>query len=553
MAFNLVPFEEDGNVLRRWWRTTLRPFSSPRTMWDEVYRGDSLLAPLGFAYLWILAACPLILLVGKLALMAIKATMGPYVAMSLANTFQVAPGTLASFLVSPLVLMFLGGGIAHGVLWIMDEGVRGRSRGTLRVLGYGCAWLLPWASALTAWKLYLQINPLAAIREGAGLGMGLISAPSPALLGFQIAQLVVGVTTLVLLIWGLASLHRSAWWKAILAALIALAVVWVVDQVLTVASNLGFVQAVLASRESRRQEEGLPKARIRRLIKAVERLQEETQTAFRRVGLPAPPRAVDLLTGGDWGAAIDLKQASESGFAPSCQVIYVQTLSALKGQVVHYSACLGEGPRMAFRMEPAPLLPAGSDTAARQIRQNLTAEQRNALSRARGAFSDAILFVEAEIGPFEAATPQAAQPHPEASGVQAQPPAPPPALPPPPPDPNTPSRHISNRLPMAEVRQMAVNGHPGGMNELGRRLFFGQNEYGKEVIPINKTEGVRWLSKAYVGGFRSAESCACLMMAYSTGQGAPVDPSLANQWRDRSDQIRAAERHRDSQGQLPGR
>lgn len=550
MSFNLLPFEENGNILFRWWRNTIRPFVSLRSLWIETYRGDSILAPLKFAYLWILVACPFLYLAGSLGLKAIKTKLGPYVGLSLANTIQVLPGTLASFIARPLLIMFLGGFVAHGLLWLADQNARDRLRGTLRVLGYGCAWMLPFSSMLTAAILYWQINPIAAVEEGASLGIGMITAPSRMLMGFLILHTVISCTTFVLVVWGLASHHRIPIWKTFIVGVIAFASVWIADRALLLSANHWFIKVLLSSHEARRKDENTPKARIQRLTHLVEKIQKDTQKDFRQAGLPDPPRAVDLLTGGDWGAAIDLKQAMESGFEPSCQVIYTQTLSALKGQVIHFTACLGERSGTSFNSEPVPLIPPGSEAAARQISQNLTTGKREAISRARRAFSEAVRVVESEIGPFESVSKQVSPREEFQTPAPIQPPpaTAPTVIPssPTPPDPNTPSRHLAQHMTLAELRREASRGNPAAMNELGTRLYFGQNTYEKEFVAVDKSEGVRWLIKAYEGGFRSAESCGVVSVAYYDGKGAPIDHAASDEWSRRRELIVAARRRRNN-------
>lgn len=91
---------------------------------------------------------------------------------------------------------------------------------------------------------------------------------------------------------------------------------------------------------------------------------------------------------------------------------------------------------------------------------------------------------------------------------------------------------------------MAAAGNADAMNQLGRRLYFGQNEMGKEFIPVNKSEGVLWLTKAYHAGFRNESSCNVLGVASHLGTGAPMDPNAAREWMRRGEVIRDAGRKR---------
>ena len=82
------------------------------------------------------------------------------------------------------------------------------------------------------------------------------------------------------------------------------------------------------------------------------------------------------------------------------------------------------------------------------------------------------------------------------------------------------------------------------MEGRGKRLSVGQNEMGKEVIPINKSEGVLWLIKAYHAGFRDESSCNVLGVASQLGTGATMDLDAAREWMRRGEAIREAGRKR---------
>lgn len=142
--------------------------------------------------------------------------------------------------------------------------------------------------------------------------------------------------------------------------------------------------------------------RITALADRVRSTRNRAADTLRGAGLPEPPRDVDILTGGNWGAGIDLKQALESGFKPSCQVIYEATLGGLKGMVYHYSKCLGEPLPAIVSGEPGPLLPSRAESEQAQVRQSLTAPRIAALREVRSAFTQ-LLDETLHSGPFEAA------------------------------------------------------------------------------------------------------------------------------------------------------
>lgn len=541
MALTAFPFESKRPFLSRTWQAALRPLLAPRSVWDEIYRGDSLLAPLGFTYLWVLAALPLVLAGPALGTAALRRVMGPESRMVLAQVLMTAPGLLIVFLLWPLLMGFLGGCLGHGLLRILDR--EARLRGTLRAFGYACAWSIPWTAAGLAGGLYVLCNPLAAVRMEPGPAPWPAQHPSAGLLVLGIFQFLASLATLALTTWALASLHRSAWWKALLAALLGLAGAGIAGEILAPVADHAFVSAVIGLRERQERKAQDPRARIRLLVERVEHLQAATASSFRKAGLPEPPRAVDLLTGGDWSAAIDLHQAVQSGFPPSCQRIYDLTLGALQGQVIFLSDCLGQGrPVQAYPL-PAPLMPPGSEAAAQRIRLNLTGPQRESLAQALTAYRDTLLWVQSALGPFQAQAAPRTEPVPPAQASPAPGPEASPDAHPGPSD--LPSAPISERVSLADLRALAAQESPAAMNELGRKYFFGQDVRGLEPVARDRAEGLKWMAKAYDAGFRSVESCTCLMASYATGQGVPMDRAFSEVWRSRADAIRDAERRKN--------
>lgn len=535
MSLPTFPFETSEPFLRRTWRSAIRPLRVPRTVWHEIYRGDSLLAPLGFACLGLALAAPCVLGAAALGIAALRRVMGPESVLVLAEVLRVAPGILATFLLGPALMGLLAGCLAHGVLWLLDPGVRGRLRGSLRAFLYAYAWSLPWTAAVTGGSLFFLCNPLAGIRLDPDPAHWMIRAASPALLTFEGFALLALAGTLAMTAWALAALHRSAWWKALLAAVLGLGIAGLAGQILAVQTDRRFVRAVVAHRDQKVEQVPGPADRMRRLMETVEKLQTETQTRFRKAGLPDPPRGVDVLTGGDWGAGIDLGQAVQSGFLPSCQRIYTLTQGALRGQAIFMSDCLGEAhPSMPFPL-PDPLMPPGSAARAAEIRQHLTPERREALARTRTACLQTLGWMESTLGPFPAEPPE-----PRPAAAEGRQPGTSPD------DQTLPSAPLSERIPVAELRAQADQGNPAAMNELGRKYFFGQDI--PDRVDKDRALGLRWMERAYQAGFRSVESCTCLMASYATGLGVPQDREASERWRSRANAIQDAARRASNQG-----
>lgn len=557
MKFKLLPMEASGKLLFRWARTAIRPSHSWGTIWEEVFRGDSLGAPLGFAYLWILATTPLLGLAVKLGLDGIRSAMGPYVAMSLANSIQVVPATVAAFLIRPLVAMLCGGIVAHGVLWSLESEARGHMRRSLRVFGYACAWVMPAIALVTATSVYIQMNPLAALDQRPGTFP--LNAPSALVRLLSVSSYALEGATLLFAAWGLKVVHRSRMWKTLLAGLAAWMVAGITLLLLSALLNHGFVKLLMARHRQVRTADQNPKERFKRMWEIVETSRERAAKALHDSGLPAPPRTVDILTAGNWGLAIDLNQASKDGFLPSCQAVYLSTLSALKGQVVHYSACLGEPVPRVVQGGPEPVLPPGAEALQSQARAMQNQAQKEGMSAARSLFLNALVEVQSGIGPFQAATgereighapmdshlvrPEAqreTQNPPDSMAVQSAPRSP--FQTPPPgsagsfPGRETPlqslERKASSRVSTPEVRLLAEQGYPIAMNELGRRLYHGYSETGRD-----QAEGAKWLEKAYESGFRAQESCFTLWVAYNNGWGVEKDPAASQRWKLRGEEI----------------
>jgi hypothetical protein len=523
MPLPSFPFETNAPFLERTWQAAIRPLRAPRTVWDEIFRGESLLAPLGFAWLGLLAATPWVVGAAAFGVAGLQKTMGASSPLFLNEILKVAPGVLALFLLGPVILGLLAGSMAHGVLWILDPGVRGHLRGSLRASLYAYAWSIPWVAVVAGGSLYFLFNPLAGIRFGPAPYRWLARAPATPLLALQIFEVLALAASLALGTWALAAFHRSAGWKAFLATLLGLGLVGSSEQILAMRTAHKLVRAGITLQEPVAENPRDPAVRIRRLIKAVQGLQSDTQATFRKVGLPDPPRSVDLLTGGDWSAGIDLGQASQNGFLPSCQRVFLLTEGALRGQAIFLSDCLGQArPSLASPL-PDPLMPPGSGAQALGIRQHLTPPQQAALTQARKACLDLIGWMESYIGPFpeEAVVPGETAPSTPA-----------------PDNPDQPSVPISERIPFNQVLLRAQQGDPAAMNELGRKYFFGQDAPGLDRVEKNRTQGLLWMERAFGAGFRSVESCTCLMVSYATGQGVPMDRAVSEQWRSRAEAIR---------------
>ena len=147
-----------------------------------------------------------------------------------------------------------------------------------------------------------------------------------------------------------------------------------------------------------------PKARAKKMTTVVRSSRERAAKAMVGAGLPAPPRGVDLLTGGNWGAGLDLMQAEKSGYVESSQVIWEASKESLRGMIIFYSMCLGERVPTVFPSILPPganyvVPPEATPASAEAIHSRLTAETRKALKTAQWSFIDAYLQLE-RIGPF---------------------------------------------------------------------------------------------------------------------------------------------------------
>lgn len=147
-----------------------------------------------------------------------------------------------------------------------------------------------------------------------------------------------------------------------------------------------------------------PKDRIVKIDAVVRATQRDASRALVKAGLPDAPRAVDLLTGGNWGVGIDLGQAMNKGYPPSCQIVYEQTCQSLRGMVSHYSESLGVGmpPELVLKGldRGGILVHQGREAQIAVAKASLTPEKREALVTARSLFAKALIQVSA-LGPFD--------------------------------------------------------------------------------------------------------------------------------------------------------
>ena len=91
------------------------------------------------------------------------------------------------------------------------------------------------------------------------------------------------------------------------------------------------------------------------------------------------------------------------------------------------------------------------------------------------------------------------------------------------------------------LKQAAESGHPGAALQLGHVCF---GKYGSDVQEINRSEAIRWYTKAAEAG--NAEAQHILGMAYLNGTDVPVDLATAVNWIEKA----AHNDHAASQFQL---
>ncbi len=510
MALPRLPMDVPGFLPSRWWQTVVRPLRAWRTFWLEVSRGASILHPLSFAYLTLLATLPVLILAMKLAWDANLEVQGPKItAFSFGPLPAIppVPGLLIQLFLRPLVVLFGFGALAHLVLWCVEPEARGHLGRSLRVLGYAAAWMLPFVSLVTAAALYVVMNPVAVYGWDA---RKVFLGPGPSAFVDALGWTIRGIEGLTLLLaaWGLKVVHQSRAWKTIPAAMVA----WLpMALVLLPLVGTGTKQPADATKAAT----PMTPNRFQSLVTRVEEARERAAHLLKAAGLPEPPRTIDLVTGGDWSAAIDLQQALATAYPPSAQRIYNLTISALKGMVIQYAACLGEAPPTGLDAEPGPLLPPRSAQQASEVRDRANGSQRLALQTAKDLFHQALTDIQTGIGPFQSE----AERDPRPGGAA--------------PEPFAPSRLVPTtqlrELTLMDLRHLANQGDPAATCELGKRIFRGDGQ-----TPANRSQGAEWLQKAYRMGYRDPEACLLLSDAFEQGHGVSLDPQAAALWKSRA-------------------
>lgn len=558
MAYSLLPFEDRGNFFKKWAQNVIRPFVNFREIWNEVYRGHSVFKPVVFGYFWYLFIIPVVLGVMYVAWSSIKAQVGHLYILYYSNLILILPGSIIGFIIGPFLFMFLGGIGAHGVLWILDEEARGGIKKTLRVFGYVIAWTTPiWALEFVI-KIYIQMNPLRILAELDPLNKATSHNFSNIIFLLTFVLGIVSVVLMfILVVWGIRSIHRIAIWKSVVGVIFGFACFYLGQTIVQVYGNQMVVSMILGGSGSKnvddKDEKNFNQEKInknsdvaikfRRFMKIIEKCHENVEKESRKAALPSPPRLVDLLTGGDWGAAIDLKQAQEGGFAPSCQVIYEQTVGALKGQIVYHAACLEEGPGSLVQGPPDPLLPPNWRASVDSVKSGMTLDRRASIKLIKDEFYGALLAVQSEIGPFESrpsvqvyseepsllgeVVPQSKRTEQIISNAH-----------------QAPSRPLNTTYYGMNVKDLikkAESGDNDAMQGLGNSLFFGYKRIEGMTDEQNKETGLKWMIKAYESGHRSSDNCLRIAIAYRNGWGTPADLSKFNLWNERARSLRADE------------
>ncbi len=160
-----------------------------------------------------------------------------------------------------------------------------------------------------------------------------------------------------------------------------------------------------------------PKRKAKSLVSTMHRVRAEVAEVLHPAGLPMPPLASDMLTGGNFGAAMDLKQALEQGFAPSCQIIYENSLSSIKGLVVVYSRALGDSVPDAV-MGVSALMPPTLERDFEAFKATADPAKRKALQEARRFLVEGFQAIK-ELGPFTTAKDRVAGGIPGLPGVDS--------------------------------------------------------------------------------------------------------------------------------------
>ena len=226
MPFELLPFEARWKGSNRFVPTLIRPIRAWRTVWSEVYWGAGCGAPVAFAYLVLLLALPLVLGAGWLGLRSVLTALGPQEvrtqvgALLQGGALGVAPGVLVRFAALPLLWAWVGGLVAHGILRGLDRDGWAPWRLGVRVMAYAVAWMLPLLALVAMVRLYGLFQPLPAALAGWMVGW---EGPS----GLDLDQLagprVAALAGLAMATWGLTVAYQTRVWKAVLAALLAVA------------------------------------------------------------------------------------------------------------------------------------------------------------------------------------------------------------------------------------------------------------------------------------------------------------------------------------------
>jgi hypothetical protein len=226
MPFELLPFEARWKGPHRFVLTLVRPIRAWRTVWSEVYWGAGCGAPVAFAYLVLLLTLPPVLGAGWLGLRSVLTALGPQEvrsqvgALLQGGALGVAPGVLVRFAALPLLWAWVGGLVAHGVLRGLDRDGWAPWRLGVRVMAYAAAWMLPLLALVAMVRLYGLFQPLPVAMNGWMAGW---EGPSGLDLGQLAGPRVAALAGLAMATWGLTVAYQTRVWKAVLAALLAVA------------------------------------------------------------------------------------------------------------------------------------------------------------------------------------------------------------------------------------------------------------------------------------------------------------------------------------------
>lgn len=157
-----------GPWLRRAPTTLHSLFRHPVTFWDDVYRGEGLVAPMALTYVFVVLGVALFMLLAKAGIDATHKAAGAYSGMLLVNFYSSFPAQILVFILTPLFEPFIFGGVVSGVLSLFAAG-DGTFRHTSRLSSYSYLAIQPFFILFIGLSVYMSANPIGTLNFfGAG-------------------------------------------------------------------------------------------------------------------------------------------------------------------------------------------------------------------------------------------------------------------------------------------------------------------------------------------------------------------------------------------------